>query len=66
MLQRYVVKDLAEAREVFTKYGFCIIEGAIPKELQERVKSRFDLLFAGKFETGIFPDEWHWVRKTRS
>jgi len=44
----------------FRKNGFLIINNVIPLELVNKIKAKYDGLFAGKFETGIYPDEWHW------
>jgi len=32
----------------------------VPPELIRRMLDRFDGFWNGKFETGIYPDEWHW------
>jgi phytanoyl-CoA hydroxylase len=40
--------------------GFLIVENLLDNELVEQLVQRVEPLFAGKFETGIFPDEWHW------
>ena len=44
----------------FNRDGFIILEEFIEKEFIENLKSRFEPLFKGKFETGIEPDEWNW------
>lgn len=44
----------------FNADGFLVIENLIDPELVVRLNSRIDPLFRGDFETGIYPDEWHW------
>jgi len=44
----------------FHQDGFLVVENLLSPELVERVISRFDPLFSGEFETGVYPDEWHW------
>jgi ectoine hydroxylase-related dioxygenase (phytanoyl-CoA dioxygenase family) len=40
--------------------GFLILPKLVDAETAERVASRFENLFRGKFETGLYPDEWNW------
>ena len=44
----------------FHENGFLILERFISAEDAGRVASRFEGLFRGKFETGLYPDEWNW------
>ena len=44
----------------FNENGFLIIDKFIDLEFIEKLKSRFEPLFKGEFETGIEPDEWNW------
>jgi hypothetical protein len=44
----------------FNRDGFLVLEEFIPPEFAARLASRFEPLFAGEFETGIYPDEWYW------
>lgn len=44
----------------FREDGFLIVENLLDGDLVEALRSRFPLLFAGKFDTGIYPDEWYW------
>ncbi|MEM6425757.1 MAG: phytanoyl-CoA dioxygenase family protein [Cyanobacteria bacterium P01_D01_bin.128] len=44
----------------FHQDGFVVVENLLSPALVERVISRFDPLFSGEFETGVYPDEWHW------
>ncbi|HEY9624086.1 MAG TPA: phytanoyl-CoA dioxygenase family protein [Crinalium sp.] len=44
----------------FHEDGFLIIEDLLNEELVQRLVDRIEPLFSGEFETGVFPDEWHW------
>ena len=44
----------------FQEDGFLILEHFLPIDLTQRLVDRMEPLFHGQFETGIFPDEWHW------
>lgn len=44
----------------FNADGFLIAENLIDRELVARLTSRIEPLFKRDFETGIYPDEWHW------
>ena len=44
----------------FNENGYLIIDKFIDLEFIEKLKSRFEPLFKGEFETGIEPDEWNW------
>lgn len=44
----------------FHEDGFLIIERLISPAEAERVATRFEDLFRGRFETGLYPDEWNW------
>ncbi|PSB35699.1 phytanoyl-CoA dioxygenase family protein [Stenomitos frigidus] len=47
-------------RQRFQDDGFLILENFLPIDLTQRLVERMEPLFHGKFETGIYPDEWHW------
>lgn len=49
-----------EALDGFQRMGFAVIERMIEPDLVERLKGRFEPLFRGEFDTGIYPDEWYW------
>lgn len=51
---------ISDARARLQENGFCVIEDVLSPSLVHRLKSRYADLFAGKFDTGVFPDEWHW------
>ncbi len=40
--------------------GFLILERFLSGDAVDRLRSRFEGLFRGEFETGIQPDEWNW------
>lgn len=44
----------------FEKNGFAVVDQLISPPLVEALRQRFDMLFEGQFETGTYPDEWHW------
>ncbi|MBD3881631.1 phytanoyl-CoA dioxygenase family protein [Phormidium tenue FACHB-886] len=43
----------------FRSQGFLILDKFLPLDLVEQIDSRLDPLFATRFETGVYPDEWH-------
>ena len=48
--------------ESFRRDGFVIVqEGFVDDETVELLRGRFEPLFAGRYETGIRPDEVNWV-----
>ncbi len=49
-----------EQRDGFKRNGFVVIEKLLADDLIERLKGRFEPLFRGEFDTGVFPDEWYW------
>jgi len=50
------------ARQIaqFHDDGFLILPKLIDGETAARVAARYEDLFRGKFETGLYPDEWNW------
>lgn len=44
----------------FARDGFVAVEGALNGEDIDRARARFEPLFSGQFETGLYPDEWNW------
>ena len=44
----------------FNADGFLILPKLIERGEAEAVAARFEGLFKGKFETGLYPDEWNW------
>lgn len=56
-----LVSDItSEQIAQFHDDGFLVIENLLDENLVEALSSRVDPLFAGEFETGMYPDEWHW------
>ncbi len=49
--------------EQFQTDGFLVLEKLLPVALIEQLHERFERVFAGKFETGIYPDEWYWRKE---
>jgi len=51
-----------EQRESFLRDGFVVVEeGFIDAETVALLRERFEPLFAGRYDTGIRPDEVNWV-----
>jgi hypothetical protein len=44
----------------FDEDGFVVVDQIVNPELVQRALGRFEPLFAGEFETGLYPDEWNW------
>lgn len=50
--------DAAVAR--FRRDGFLVVERILSPDRIAALRDRFPLVFAGRFDTGIYPDEWYW------
>lgn len=48
----------------FENDGYVIVENVLSAREVEAARARFEPLFSGRFETGLYPDEWNW-RKGR-
>ncbi|MEM0981445.1 MAG: phytanoyl-CoA dioxygenase family protein [Cyanobacteria bacterium P01_H01_bin.58] len=60
-MQTQIKPPLApEQIEQFHQDGFLVVENLLDSGLAEQLSNRFDALFAGTFDTGVYPDEWHW------
>src|SRR5271165_7676917 len=46
--------------EQFRADGFLILQQFLSADDVERARARFEPLFRGEFETGLYPDEWNW------
>lgn len=46
--------------EQFRTDGFLILQQFLSSDDVERARARFEPLFRGEFETGLYPDEWNW------
>lgn len=44
----------------FKKDGFLIVENCLSDEQIDALRASFPRIFAGDFDTGVYPDEWHW------
>jgi hypothetical protein len=44
----------------FRNDGFLVVEKLLEPDLVSQLVSKVEPLFAGQFETGIYPDEWYW------
>jgi len=56
-----VLDDLRESDLVFLrKNGFTVVEQLLSPERIEALRESFPKLFSGKFDTGVYPDEWYW------
>ena len=49
-----------EQIDQFHRDGFLVVENLLAPQVVEQLVARFEPLFAGEFETGVYPDEWHW------
>lgn len=49
-----------EQVERFGEDGFIILPELIDPDVARRALDRYEDLFAGRFETGLYPDEWNW------
>lgn len=50
----------ATQRARFEEDGFVVVERLIDPTVAHAIRNRFPLLFRGEFDTGVYPDEWHW------
>jgi hypothetical protein len=44
----------------FNEEGFLILDRFLDPGLVAHARARFEPLFRGEFETGLYPDEWNW------
>src|ERR1700743_13418 len=44
----------------FRRDGFLIVERFLSEERVAALRESFPKLFAGRFDTGVYPDEWYW------
>jgi hypothetical protein len=49
-----------EHKRRFEADGFLILDRFLDAGTVERLRARFEPLFKGEFETGLYPDEWNW------
>jgi ectoine hydroxylase-related dioxygenase (phytanoyl-CoA dioxygenase family) len=51
----------AEQLAAFERDGFVVVEGFVDAQAVEELRGRFEPIFAGRYETGIRPDEVNWI-----
>ena len=51
----------AEQLAAFECDGFVVVEGFVDAQAVEELRGRFEPIFAGRYETGIRPDEVNWI-----
>src|SRR3546814_17326557 len=44
----------------FRRAGCLVVERILSEERIAALRERFTPLFAGRFDTGVYPDEWYW------
>jgi phytanoyl-CoA hydroxylase len=49
-----------QQRAQFDAQGFLVVERLLDGAQIDALRQSFPRLFAGKFDTGIYPDEWYW------
>lgn len=47
--------------DAFRRDGFVILRNFLGVDDIAAARMRFEPLFQGKFETGLYPDEWNWI-----
>lgn len=56
-----VLTSLSDADvEQFRHDGYLIVPRLLNTDRITQLRDRFPALFAGKFDTGVYPDEWYW------
>jgi ectoine hydroxylase-related dioxygenase (phytanoyl-CoA dioxygenase family) len=51
--------DAAQAA-TFDAQGYLVVKSVLDAPTIAGLRARFDPLFRGEFETGVYPDEWYW------
>jgi ectoine hydroxylase-related dioxygenase (phytanoyl-CoA dioxygenase family) len=46
--------------DAFERDGFVVVADVLDRNAIAAACERFEPLFSGKFETGLYPDEWNW------
>jgi len=44
----------------FEEDGFLVVENVLDRAGLDALRASFPRIFAGDFDTGVYPDEWHW------
>ncbi|HKU96080.1 MAG TPA: phytanoyl-CoA dioxygenase family protein [Vineibacter sp.] len=56
-----VLNRLGEAEiDGFRRDGFLVVKRLLSEDRIAALRERFPRLFAGQFDTGVYPDEWYW------
>ncbi len=55
-----MVRLTATQIEQFNTDGFLVLDRFLSAEEVAAARARFEPLFRGEFETGLYPDEWNW------
>ena len=55
-----MIKLTQDHIDQFDRDGYVIIENVLTTQQVEAARARFEPMFSGKFETGLYPDEWNW------
>ena len=50
----------AAQREHFAANGYVLQPDVIRPEDRDALVAAFERVFKGEFDTGVYPDEWHW------
>lgn len=58
-----MIEITPQQQNQFAADGFLVIEKLLAPELVARLHDCFERVFAGQFETGIYPDEWYWRKE---
>ena len=59
--ERLTRADRDAMRRQLQTQGFCMSpQPLLDAPVRDALKLRYEALFRGDFETGVYPDEWHW------
>mmetsp|Transcript_28867 Transcript_28867/g.93047 ORF Transcript_28867/g.93047 Transcript_28867/m.93047 type:complete len:117 (+) Transcript_28867:11-361(+) len=47
-------------RSKYERDGFVKVRNVLSKRECEEIRTAFAALFSGDFDSGVYPDEWHW------
>lgn len=54
------IEITAQDRQDFARDGFIVKHNLLSAQQVEALRDQFPKLFRGEFDTGVYPDEWHW------
>jgi hypothetical protein len=60
LIAHFPLQLTPQQTEQFHQDCFLVLERFLNPDWVARLADRFEPLFAGQFETGIYPDEWYW------